>query len=537
MKTHSPGALPRPSSSPAPHRASFATRTRGLAATHSRALFAIVAAAVLVASAMTLIPRTALAGSQQEPASITARGHIGQSGKWYTDGSGRAVLTQGVNMVYKHPPYTAEAGGFNEDDADWLAKEGFDSVRLGIIWKAVEPEPGQYDDAYLDSIANTVKMLGKRGIMTLIDAHQDMYNEKFEGEFAPDWAVIDDGLPSLLKVGFPTNQAVNIGLIRAYDNFLTNKPGPGGVGLQDRYAAMWKHVAEKMGSLPGMMGYDIMNEPWPGSAYPLCYLALGDCGAATQHLDALHQKAADSITSVDPQAIVHYEPYSMWNMGFNTRPTAPRVPASAGTALSWHVYCPTNAIAGTYTGCTIPDGITFNNADNVSAANNSATLLSEFGATDDADTLLGVTNLARQHLTGWQYWSYCGCDDPTTQNQKEQGIVADPTVGGPVTADAVNKDKLAIVAAPHLRAAAGTPTSTNWDPKAKTYTASWTTDRVDGKGTFDSDITSEIVVPTVNYSNGFSINVEGGTAEVAKDGTTVHVTAHDKNVRITIAPK
>ena len=181
------------------------------------------------------------------------------------------------------------------------------------------------------------------------------------------------------------------------------------------------------------MGYDIMNEPWPGSAYPLCYLALGDCGAATQHLDALHQKAADSITTADPQAIVHYEPYSIWNMGFNTRPTAPRVPASAGTALSWHVYCPTNAIAGTYTGCTIPDGITFNNADKVSTHNNSATLLSEFGATDDADTLLGVTNLARQHLTGWQYWSYCGCDDPTTQNQKEQGIVADPTVDGPVT--------------------------------------------------------------------------------------------------------
>ena len=101
----------------------------------------------------------------------------------------------------------------------------------------------------------------------------------------------------------------------------------------------------------------------------------------------------------------------------------------------------------------------------------------------------------------------------------------------------MNKDKLAIVAAPHLRAAAGTPTSTNWDPKAKTYTASWTTDRVDGKGTFDKDITSEVVVPTVNYPNGFSINVEGGTAEVAKDGTTVHVTAHDKNVRITITPK
>lgn len=96
-------------------------------------------------------------------------------------------------------------------------------MRVSIIWKAVEPEPSDYSDEYLESIARTIPMLTERGIAVLVDAHQDMYNEKSEGEFAPDWAVIDDDVPSLLKVGFPVNQAFNIGRIRAHDNFLKNR--------------------------------------------------------------------------------------------------------------------------------------------------------------------------------------------------------------------------------------------------------------------------------------------------------------------------
>lgn len=453
-------------------------------------------------------------------ASVVDRGPLGQSGTWYTDGDGRAFLTAGVNMVYKHDPYTPEAAGFDEADAQWLADNGFDSVRLGIIWKAVEPEPGVYDDAYLDSIRRTADMLADHGLAVLVDAHQDMYNERFEGEFAPDWAVIDDGVPSVLKVGFPTNQAVNIGLLRAYDNFLMNREGPGGVGLQDRYAAMWSHVAERFADMPGLMGFDIINEPWPGSAYPLCYLAAGDCGPAADRLNELHDKVGQAIVARAPEAIVHYEPYSMWNMGLNTRPARPNVP---NAALSWHVYCPTNAIAGTYHGCGLPDGATFGNASSLSATQDSATLLSEFGATDDAGTLNGVLGLARKHLTGWQYWSYCGCDDPTTQNQREQGIVADPTVEGPVTPDAVNQAKLAILAAPHARAIAGTPTSTTWDEAGKVYEASWTADRVDGNGAFPAGSVSELAVPSVNYPGGYRVEVTGGRVISAPNAMTLHV--------------
>lgn len=408
-------------------------------------------------------------------------------------------------MVYKHAPYTPAAAGFDANDAQWLADNGFDSVRLGILWKAVEPNPGVYDDAYLDSIRQTVRELSSRGILVLIDAHQDMYNEKFQGEFAPDWAVIDDGLPSEIKAGFPTNQAVNIGLIRAYDNFLANAEGPGGVGLADRYAAMWAHVANFFKDEPGIMGYDLLNEPWPGSRYPACYVTGGDCLDARTNLDKVHDKAAQSITSVDPQAVVFYEPLSIWNQGFNTNPAPPNVEKRG---LSWHVYCTSNAIANSYTGCDFPDGLAFNNADNHAAQHNSALLLSEFGATDDPATLNGVLSKAREHLVGWQYWSYCGCDDPTTQNQRQQGIVADPKVPGPVTADAVNQEKLAILAAPHLRATAGTPLSVQWNPETKQFKARWSATLPNGNNA--RGMITEIAIPKVNFPSGYTVSVQGG---------------------------
>ena len=82
----------------------------------------------------------------------------------------------------------------------------------------------------------------------MLDFHQDLYNERFQGEGWPDWAVQDDGLPAEPKAGFPANYLVMPALQRAFDHFWANDPGPGGVGLQDRYAAAWAHVAARFRS-------------------------------------------------------------------------------------------------------------------------------------------------------------------------------------------------------------------------------------------------------------------------------------------------
>lgn len=159
------------------------------------------------------------------PASPTA-GPFTSAGRWITDAQGRVFITSGINMVNKRAPYAPDATGFDDDDAALLAANGINSVRLGLIWKAIEPEPGAYDDAYLERIKQTVDTLSRHGVTTLLGMHQDMYNERFQGEFAPDWTVLDAGIPAWPQVGFPGNQVIQPALMRADDHFLENAPGP-----------------------------------------------------------------------------------------------------------------------------------------------------------------------------------------------------------------------------------------------------------------------------------------------------------------------
>ena len=267
---------------------------------------------------------------------------LDHAGHWLTDPDGRVVVLHGTNMVYKLPPYDPQAAGFGDSDAAFLQSIGMTAVRVGVIWKAVEPAPGVYDDGYLDQIAATVQTLARHGIVSLLDFHQDMYNEVFQGEGAPDWAVLDDGLPNQPQAGFPTNYLVNPALQRTFENFLADKPGPGGVGLQERYAAAWAHVARRFAADPGVLGYEVMNEPFPGSDFGTCASPAG-CPASDAELTGLSRKVAQAIRSVDARHLVFYEPYATFNNGF---------PDSVGplqdphAVFSWHDYCLSDEAAG-----------------------------------------------------------------------------------------------------------------------------------------------------------------------------------------------
>jgi endoglycosylceramidase len=129
-------------------------------------------------------------------------GTVRQHGQWTIDAAGRVVVTHGVNMVYKRPPYTPEAAGFNNADAKFLARHGFNSVRLGMIYAGVEPKPGHIDGNYLSQLVRTQAVLAQNRIYSLVDFHQDLYNEKFTGEGFPAWAVLDNGLPAEPLSGF-----------------------------------------------------------------------------------------------------------------------------------------------------------------------------------------------------------------------------------------------------------------------------------------------------------------------------------------------
>ena len=61
-----------------------------------------------------------------------------------------------------------------------LKEWGTNIVRLGVIWEAVEKQPGVYDFDYLDKIQDIVDRLGNQGIYTIIDSHQDIFSRALQ---------------------------------------------------------------------------------------------------------------------------------------------------------------------------------------------------------------------------------------------------------------------------------------------------------------------------------------------------------------------
>ena len=73
-------------------------------------------------------------------------------GPYLDDRYGRVALMHGVDLVYKVPPYEVEVQGtgpnvLTPQEAQRMAALGFDVVRLGIIWKGLEPGTAQVNDS------------------------------------------------------------------------------------------------------------------------------------------------------------------------------------------------------------------------------------------------------------------------------------------------------------------------------------------------------------------------------------------------------
>lgn len=64
---------------------------------------------------------------------------------------------------------------------------GFNFVRLGVMWEAVETAPGVYNNTYLEGIDKLITKLGEQGIYTLVDAHQDVMARAVCGEGMPNF--------------------------------------------------------------------------------------------------------------------------------------------------------------------------------------------------------------------------------------------------------------------------------------------------------------------------------------------------------------
>jgi endoglycosylceramidase len=475
----------------------------------------VAAAAVLLAvPAGASIPRHAPETAAAQPPQLR------RDGRWLVDQRGRVVILHGLNAVWKHAPYfppdTAE--GFTAKDADLLAANGFNAVRLGVLFAGVMPTEGVIDAAYLNRIDRVVDLLAARHIWVMLDFHQDDYSEKFTGEGFPAWAIHDDGIPFTPTGTFFTNYFTPA-LMRVFDNLWENAGG-----VRDRYAQAWAAVAQRFRDQPYLMGYDLINEPSGGSQMLSCFNPAG-CPVFDATLQDFQDRVRAEIRKKDPANIVWFEPHFFFNA--IARSNFTKV-ADAQVGFSWHLYACTPAFTGGSVipgdpDCELNEPMVVDHADAQIAAMGATGLLSEFGSNDDVTDLARMTRLADEHLYGWLYWAYKAWHDPTG-NPASEGLFAKDN-----DLSTLKAPKADVLIRAYPQAVAGVPTSLAWDSAAKTMTLTYTPKAGVGN--------TEVFVPARHYAGRFAVDVTG--ADVVSRTTTRVVVANGAgatSVRVVVRP-
>jgi endoglycosylceramidase len=196
------------------------------------------------------------------PIAAAPNGYVTTAGTQFLDPAGRPLILHGVNVVCKSRE-EGYVGDITPADFALIRSWGMNCVRLGIFWDGLEPTPGKLDEAYLDRVARLIGWAAAEGLYIVLDMHQDLYSVKFS-DGAPAWATLDEGKPhtkgAVWSDAYYTSEAVQTAL----DHFWANSPSPAGVGLQEHYARAWRRVAERFKEERSVVGFDLMNEPFPG---------------------------------------------------------------------------------------------------------------------------------------------------------------------------------------------------------------------------------------------------------------------------------
>ena len=471
------------------------------------------AAAVLLALSLASVACAGPGPGPGHPSRGDAAGPVAplsSEGRWLTDARGRVVLLHGVNEVEKSPPFLSSATGFGPDDAEFLAAEGFNAVRLGVDFRGLMPQPGHIEPAYVDDLVGTVEELAAEGIFVLVDFHQDGFAPKYNGNGLPDWMAIDDGLPNPPDAVFPLYYVQNPAMQRAFESFWANRPGPDGVGVQDHYVEGVAAVAERLSGEPHVMGYDLMNEPFPGADWNPCVADAAGCAALEQRLLApFHAKATAAVAAVAPQP-VFVEPFVLFNFG-QVATTMPG--ASTGNGLSFHSYA--IDVAG-------EEGVI---ANAVAAAERDAAplLATEFGATTDPAVLSRLTGQLDTAMVPWMMWAY-------------GTLIADrsqPAGRANLTSTAA----LDALVRPYPTAVTGTPTAMAFDPATRTFDLSYSTTGPAGRR-YRGNLDTVVSVPRAQYPGGHTVTATGAsvTSRPCAERLTLRTRPHATAVTVRVTP-
>ena len=463
------------------------------------------------------------------------------------------VILHGVNVVYKHAPYIAypDPGApwnFDATDAKKMQQLGFNVVRLGIEWQALEPgsggpnqpkictpgapgDPREFSqavaDAYLAHVKATVDLLARHGIYTLLDMHQDVYDKLFRGEGAPEWAVCTNNVPIVPKGGRWSNNYSNPQLDTAVGHFWHNDV----VGdLQGQFDLVWATVAKYFKDDPWVIGYDPYNEPfstttttasestfttnlecfYTGKAHT-GYLANGQTPLVCPPNDP-ENGVVPTIESIDHKHLIYVEPDIYWVTGGN-------VPSQLGPmpfpriVFNFHDYCgdrsPVTGDPIDLLKCLQSEETAASEQDvtrlSMASANQPtgpAIIMSEFGATNSVPLAGFDVEWAGLSTVSWIYWAWKYYDDPT--GSSAEGLVLPNGTYTPI---------VTVLSRTYPQAVAGVANAVLFNPFTSAFSMAYTPS-VSAHGQ-----TVIEVAASQHYPNGWCAAVKGGKI-VSSPGAT-----------------
>jgi endoglycosylceramidase len=242
---------------------------------------------------------------------------------------------------------------------------------------------------------------------------------------------------------------------------------------------MFGAVAKALAGEPYVLGYDLFNEPWPGTTWSACLNDANGCPSLdTGELGPAYAKATAAIRAAGDDHLVFGEPFNLFNLGYST--TSVPVPgADANAGLAFHVYPILQS----------EDPAVVANAVSWAATTGGALLNTEFGAVTDPTILAQNVTALDQGLVPWIFWSFC-CE-----------LIAS-FQGAPGGANVVSSTASVIVE-PHPLAVAGTPTALTVDSTARTLSFTFSTARPGG-GSYAADAVTSLETPALAYPDGYT---------------------------------
>src|SRR5262249_5277743 len=139
---------------------------------------------------------------------------------------------------------------------------GFDFLRLAINWSGIEPDEGQFDEAYLSRVDDAIACARDAGILVLVDLHEDAYSKEIGEDGAPLWAIRPP--PAMLLEG-PVDdlydRRMSPEVQEAFRRFFDVTDAE---GLQAAYLDMLDVIGARWNTEPAVAGFDLFNEPIVG---------------------------------------------------------------------------------------------------------------------------------------------------------------------------------------------------------------------------------------------------------------------------------